>query len=70
MTSEEFKAELEALNISRKDFAAMAGFNVISITNTLSKGIISKQLEASLNLVKRIKELENQVSGLKALIKG
>ena len=70
MTSEEFKAELEALNISRKDFAAMAGFNVISITNTLSKGIISNQLEASLNLVKRIKELENQVSGLKALIKG
>nr|WP_321432489.1 hypothetical protein [uncultured Campylobacter sp.] len=70
MTSDEFKKELESLGISRKEFAQLAGFNVISITNTLSKGIISNQLEASLKLVKRIKELESQIAGLKALLKG
>ncbi|MCI7500645.1 MAG: hypothetical protein SPH77_02690 [Campylobacter sp.] len=69
MTSDEFKKELESLGISRKEFAQLAGFNVISITNTLSKGIISNQLEASLKLVKRIKELESQIAGLKALLK-
>ena len=70
MTSDEFKKELESLGISRKEFAQLTGFNVVSITNTLSKAIISNQLEASLNLVKRIKELENQIAGLKALLKG
>lgn len=70
MTSDEFKKELESLGISRKEFAQLSGFNVISITNTLSKGIISNQLEASLKLVKRIKELESQIAGLKALLKG
>nr|WP_321319461.1 hypothetical protein [uncultured Campylobacter sp.] len=70
MSGGEFKKELESLGISRKEFAQLSGFNVISITNTLSKGIISNQLEASLKLVKRIKELESQIAGLKALLKG
>lgn len=70
MTSEEFKAELKELGVSVKDFAARGGWVYQSITNAISRDKITEQMVLVLGMMKRIKELENQVSGLKALIKG
>lgn len=70
MTSDEFKAELKAINLSVKDFAAKGGWVYQSVTNAISRDKITEQMVLALEMIKRIKELENQIVGLKALIKG
>ena len=70
MTSDEFKAELKAINLSVKDFAAKGGWVYQSVTNAISRNKITEQMVLVLEMIKRIKELENQIVGLKALIKG
>lgn len=69
MTSDEFKAELKAINLSVKDFAAKGGWVYQSVTNAISRDKITEQMVLVLEMIKRIKELENQVAGLKALFK-
>ena len=68
MTSDEFKAELKAINLSVKDFAAKGGWVYQSVTNAISRDKITEQMVLVLEMIKRIKELENQVAGLKALL--
>ena len=67
MTSDEFKAELKAINLSVKDFAAKGGWVYQSVTNAISRDKITEQMVLVLEMIKRIKELESQVAGLKAL---
>ena len=69
MTSDEFKAELKAINLSVKDFAAKGGWVYQSVTNAISRDKITEQMVLVLEMIKRIKELETQVAGLKALFK-
>ena len=69
MTSDEFKAELKAINLSVKDFAAKGGWVYQSVTNAISRDKITEQMVLVLEMIKRIKELESQVAGLKALFK-
>ena len=68
MTSDEFKAELKAINLSVKDFAAKGGWVYQSVTNAISRDKITEQMVLVLEMIKRIKELESQVAGLKALL--
>ena len=68
MTSDEFKAELKAINLSVKDFAAKGGWVYQSVTNAISRDKITEQMVLVLDMIKRIKELESQVAGLKALL--
>ena len=68
MTSDEFKAELKAINVSVKDFAAKGGWVYQSVTNAISRDKITEQMVLVLEMIKRIKELESQVAGLKALL--
>ena len=70
MTSDEFKAELKAINLSVKEFAAKGGWVYQSVTNAISRDKITEQMVLVLEMIKRIKELESQVAGLKALLKG
>ena len=70
MTRDEFKAELKALNLSVKDFAAKGGWVYQSVTNAISRKKITEQMVGVVEMIKRIKELENRVAGLRALIKG
>lgn len=70
MSSDEFKAELKAINLSVKDFAAKGGWVYQSVTNAISRDKITEQMVLVLEMIKRIKELESQIAGLKALIKG
>ena len=70
MTSDEFKAELKAINLSVKDFAAKGGWVYQSVTNAISRDKITEQMVLVLEMIKRIKKLESQIVGLKALIKG
>ena len=69
MSSDEFKAELKAINLSVKDFAAKGGWVYQSVTNAISRDKITEQMVLVLEMIKRIKELESQVAGLKALFK-
>ena len=69
MTSDEFKAELKAINLSVKDFAAKGGWVYQSVTNAISRDKITEQMVLVLEMIKRIKDLETQVAGLKALFK-
>ena len=69
MTSDQFKAELKAINLSVKDFAAKGGWVYQSVTNAISRDKITEQMVLVLEMIKRIKELESQVAGLKALFK-
>ena len=68
MTSDEFTAELKAINLSVKDFAAKGGWVYQSVTNAISRDKITEQMVLVLEMIKRIKELESQVAGLKALL--
>ena len=68
MSSDEFKAELKAINLSVKDFAAKGGWVYQSVTNAISRDKITEQMVLVLEMIKRIKELESQVAGLKALL--
>ena len=68
MTSDEFEAELKAINLSVKDFAAKGGWVYQSVTNAISRDKITEQMVLVLEMIKRIKELESQVAGLKALL--
>ena len=68
MTSDEFKAELKAINLSVKDFAAKGGWVYQSVTNAISRDKITEQMVLVLEMIKRIKELESEVAGLKALL--
>ena len=68
MTSDQFKAELKAINLSVKDFAAKGGWVYQSVTNAISRDKITEQMVLVLEMIKRIKELESQVAGLKALL--
>ncbi|MDY3672998.1 MAG: hypothetical protein SO038_06810 [Campylobacter sp.] len=68
MTSDEFKAELKAINLSVKDFAAKGGWVYQSVTNAISRDKITEQMVLVLEMIKRIKELESQVAGLKDLL--
>ena len=68
MTSDEFKAELKAINLSVKDFAAKGGWVYQSVTNAISRDKITEQMVLVLEMIKRIKELESKVAGLKALL--
>lgn len=70
MSSDEFKAELKAINLSVKDFATKGGWVYQSVTNAISRDKITEQMVLVLEMIKRIKELESQIAGLKALIKG
>ena len=68
MSSDEFKAELKAINLSVKDFAAKGGWVYQSVTNAISRDKITEQMVLVLEMIKRIKELESEVAGLKALL--
>ena len=68
MSNDEFKAELKAINLSVKDFAAKGGWVYQSVTNAISRDKITEQMVLVLEMIKRIKELESQVAGLKALL--
>ena len=68
MSRDEFKAELKAINLSVKDFAAKGGWVYQSVTNAISRDKITEQMVLVLEMIKRIKELESQVAGLKALL--
>lgn len=69
MSGDEFKAELKRLGLSIKEFCELSGWGYQSIINAISREKITEQMTCIVGLLKKNKELESQIAGLKALLK-
>ena len=67
MTAQEIKDFCKSQNLKYKDLAELIGMTEPSLKTALSIDKISNQIEASINLLKKIKEQEQELKEFRAL---
>lgn len=67
MTADELKAFCKEMGLTYKELADLIGMSESSLRSSISRETISEQTTQSINLLKKINELENELKDFTAL---
>jgi hypothetical protein len=67
MTADELKAFCKEMGLTYKELAELIGMSESSLRSSISRETISEQTTQSINLLKKINELENELKDFTAL---